>query len=326
MVGDERAAWFGRTRRGITLVEILVVIGVTGLLIGLLLPAVQAAREAARRVHCASNLRQIGVALQAYHADHNCFPPSNLPSTQHGLWTANSISGLAQILPHLEQTTLYQSINLDLVHHDSAASPWVENKTARHTLVSVFVCPSDGQPEGFNSYRFNRGRWRPQGRAGPSFDGPFCLGVMPNHPAIRDGLSNTVFLSERLRGSFTPGREHPLRDVKIPPMEGTSFASDHTFIPYCHGATASSWEFTSGRYWLYSGLTNSHYNHNGPPNDLRPACGMIALRDLGSGFYPPSSAHPRLVNVLFGDAHVGAVTNSVDERLWISMGTHASSD
>lgn len=132
--------------RGFTLVELLVVITIIGMLIALLLPAVQAAREAARKLQCGNNLKQIGLALHNYHVSWECFPHGNINntagfcpgmgepsvsySTHFGNWAI-------AILPYLEQTALFDSYRFEHVSESS------ENRQVRETTVAAFVCPSD---------------------------------------------------------------------------------------------------------------------------------------------------------------------------------------
>jgi prepilin-type N-terminal cleavage/methylation domain-containing protein/prepilin-type processing-associated H-X9-DG protein len=122
------------TRRGFTLVELLVVIAVIALLIGLLLPAVQAAREGARRAQCVNNLKQIGIGLHNYHERVGGFPPGNVADLYgSGTWW----SWGSFLLPQTEQTAVYSSINFPLSCGDPA------NATALTTLVPSFLCPTD---------------------------------------------------------------------------------------------------------------------------------------------------------------------------------------
>lgn len=133
-------------RRGLSLIELLVVIGIIGLLVALLLPAVQQAREAARRASCLNNLRQIGLAIQNYHGFEQCFPCGVFAGSDprlespgvpcRGVYPDRSF--LVAILPQLEQAALYNSMN----HWVSVYGP--ENGTVARTSVSMYICPSDG--------------------------------------------------------------------------------------------------------------------------------------------------------------------------------------
>ncbi|WP_152052405.1 DUF1559 domain-containing protein [Tautonia marina] len=310
-----------RARPGFTLVEALVAIGVIGILVAVLLPAVQAAREAARRVSCVSNLRQIGLGMHSYHSIHGMFPPSQMKTGSN--WSTNRISELAYLLPHLEHGSLFDSINMAFVRHESPSHPTVENRTARHTTVGLFLCPSDSRAENRNSYRLNRGRLG-VGRAG--FDGPFNIRVLPSQRTITDGLSVTALVSERIAGSFVEGAAHVARDIKYPISNGEIFGADPRFITYCLAASADRWGYTAGRYWLYSSFSDTHYNHNGSPNDVRPTCSSSIGDDNGFGLHPPRSYHPGVVNVLFGDGRVKSMEESISRRVWESIGTHDAGD
>jgi prepilin-type N-terminal cleavage/methylation domain-containing protein len=136
-------------RSAFSLVELLVVMAIVGLLIALLLPAVQQAREAARRAHCTSNIRQIGLALHAYHAAWGSLPPGNFNDTANmcpgmvrdeGLPTSDSMAygnWLIATLPYVEQNALFD--RYDLRYHNDAP----ENQLVRETTVPVYACPSD---------------------------------------------------------------------------------------------------------------------------------------------------------------------------------------
>ena len=135
----------GRGRRGLTLIELLVVLAVIGLLAGLVLPAVQAAREAARRVACLNNLRQIGLAIQNYHGVEQCYPCGVVAGSDARLESPlvpcravyNDRSFLVAILPQIEQGDLYNAMN----HWVTVFGP--ENTTAATSSIAIYACPSD---------------------------------------------------------------------------------------------------------------------------------------------------------------------------------------
>ena len=154
----------GSRRFAFTIVELLVVVAIIGILVALVLPAVQASREAARRIQCVANLSQIGVAMQSYDSVHGMFPPSLLLTGRH--YSSNRMSELSFLLPYLDQTPVYNALNMTFAQIESASFPTMENRTARNTLISVFLCPSDGEEENRNSYRFNRGRFGGKGPRG----------------------------------------------------------------------------------------------------------------------------------------------------------------
>src|SRR5262245_268971 len=117
-----------RRSRGFTLIELLVVIAIIGILISLLLPAVQAARESGRRTSCSNNLHQLGLALQLHHDTRQFFPPG----------TTNGMSQHALLLPFMELSVLSDKIDWNVPYNDPA------NDLVRTTIVPSFLCPSDG--------------------------------------------------------------------------------------------------------------------------------------------------------------------------------------
>ncbi len=311
-----------RPLSGFTLIELLVVIAVIGLLVAILVPATQAAREAARRAHCASNLRQMGHAMASYYYIHHMFTPSQLLTGSN--YSSNSISCHCFILPYLEQQQLYNSINMYFANAESPVTPFADNRTARNTRLSVFLCPSDGEPFHLNSYRFNRGRSNPN-RNGLPYDGPFSIRVLPSQATVTDGLSRTAFVSERLGGTFTAESADRARDVKYP-EQSIRYSTDDAFIPFCLDAEPQRWHHLSGSNWFFSGVLFTHYNHNGLPNDRRPSCSRGVLFDTQGGLSPPRSLHSGVVNLLYGDGHVDTVSNSVNQLVWYALGTHSSND
>lgn len=155
----------GLHRPGFTLIELLVVIAIIGILISLLLPAVQAAREAARRIQCLNNLKQLGLALHHYENTNRCFPPAYTQGSGRQTGVAyginypddgwNGLNGWgwgALILPYMELGNLYKSLRIDL-------PCWAtENATAVATKVPLFICPSaTGGSDGFALQQYTAG-------------------------------------------------------------------------------------------------------------------------------------------------------------------------
>ncbi len=182
---------------GFTLVELLVVITIIGLLMALLLPAVQSAREAARRTACANNLRQIGLAMENYHSQYICYPTGGLewrPAETAAYKNRKNYAWSVFLLPFLEQEALYQSIDFNKPFDDPA------NAQAAATILPVYLCPSMG-----------RSSLLRQGRGATDFGGiNGTRRVAQNNPPngvmvydkyfqaahIRDGLSNTLAVAE----------------------------------------------------------------------------------------------------------------------------------
>ena len=202
--------------RGFTLIELLVVIAIIAVLISLLLPAVQSAREAARRIQCVNNLKQIGLGLHNYHESRGSLPGADM------VFNVTELSALTQILPMLEQTSVYNSINFSFSYQD------LPNTTAMYTVVSSFVCPSDKSDPlpalgGQTNYMADMGSgivW--QAPIGPNMGMPAPNGVFhgdsaTTFAAITDGLSNTAFFSERVMADGNNAIVSPKSDVFFAP-------------------------------------------------------------------------------------------------------------
>jgi prepilin-type N-terminal cleavage/methylation domain len=208
-----RRAAYG-TRSGFTLVELLVVIAIIGVLVALLLPAVQAAREAARRSSCSNNLKQIGLALQNYHDSHNKFPmagfltrPTTPPTA--GQSRAYHHTWLTAVLPYMEQRPLYDNTNMNLI-------AWGQPIVG--TLLKNLRCPSDGgfdsptdtQGIAWTNYSGSEGyHWWETAYLSPAwggtwaqlpiegdYSGLFTVTRQFDMSSIKDGTSNTVVVAE----------------------------------------------------------------------------------------------------------------------------------
>jgi prepilin-type N-terminal cleavage/methylation domain-containing protein/prepilin-type processing-associated H-X9-DG protein len=210
--------------RGFTLIELLVVIAIIAVLISLLLPAVQAAREAARRSQCTNNMKQLGLALQNYHAAQNAFPLGGFPSgistnpvcCPYGGWGAWSAQSM--LLPYLEQTAVYNAQNFSMVMRGDGYGE-VINTTATTSRIQAFICPSSPLPRGGwyngvawpgNNYYASTGSsisWlgNQNNLGGYPFNpnGPFMVGGNPlGLRDVTDGSSNTVGFGEWKTGDY----------------------------------------------------------------------------------------------------------------------------
>jgi prepilin-type N-terminal cleavage/methylation domain-containing protein/prepilin-type processing-associated H-X9-DG protein len=194
-------------RSGFTLIELLVVIAIIGILIALLLPAVQKVRDAANRAKCANNLKQIATALHSYHDTYNVLPPGSdsriPPDSYHYYW-----SWMAAILPYIEQGNLYNQAD-DFAHNVSWQNPYgPPSNPAQYTPVSTYQCPADNRvlqasfadeqigdsqtiDVAFTSFLGNNGTNL------NAHDGVFYLNSNIAFKDITDGLSNTLFAGER---------------------------------------------------------------------------------------------------------------------------------
>ena len=213
---DERVAMPrpSTLRRAFTLIELLVVIAIIAILVGLALPAIQHAREAARRTQCKNNLKQFGLALHVYHESHETFPPGwyGLTGGQPDISGMNGWGWGAHILPELEQTALAERLNFDVKVGDPL------NATTRMQGLAVFRCPSDVAPEHWTVVA--AGTTNPLvDVASASYAGVFgkdnlesCNGLPPGMPCtsngafflnshvrfadVKDGLTTTMFIGE----------------------------------------------------------------------------------------------------------------------------------
>lgn len=182
------------TVRGFTIVELLVVIGIIGVLVSLTIPAVSSAREASRRTGCANNLRQIGLALRLHHEHHGRFPVGAIEWRGRGDQSKRQLAWSIYVLPFLEQQAVYDRLDLQQAF-DSPA-----NATAAAQIIPVFICPTSP-----------RGTRRVEGRGPSDYGGIFGERIQgPNQPpkgimildvalsdaAVRDGLSNTLIVAE----------------------------------------------------------------------------------------------------------------------------------
>lgn len=315
-------------RNGFTLVELLVVIAIIGVLVGLLLPAVQAARESARRMTCSNNLRHLGLALQNYHDNYRVFPMANTRSLGF-----NSLSVHSRLLPYLEQGNLYDLVDFTRSYLDSS------NAAARMLSIGVFRCPSDGDSlplglGGRNNYYANTGvsivaignvedttntGSVNYGMSVP--DGVFFTDSRLSFADLRDGSSNTAAFAEKITGDGSNAVSTPRSDTYRP---GTYPATPDEALRDCLAVdvTDLSKQGVSavGAPWLRAYHSTTQYWHVAPPNQR-------------SCMYPPqrvmttaNSYHSNGVQVVFCDGSVRFVPNSITLPAWRALGTRAGGE
>lgn len=283
-----------------TLVELLVVIAIIAVLVGLLLPAVQAAREAARRLQCANNLKQQGLATLNHLSAYGTFPSgANQPaSAQFGhrfMWSG-------QILPFLEADNVFQRIN--------PAGEWDvdPNSSTLQILLPVFRCPSSNAPERYSQVVVDRVPCTYLACASgltaretgptrlinePNLDGVFYLNSKNRDADITDGLSNTLLIGEALF----------LDRVVGPDFNGLPQVIDHWYIG-SPGMGASE---------MSEALGSSAAPINAWKITPRPF-----IEDIELGY---SSYHSGVIQAVFGDGRVSAIAETIDRAIWSALGT-----
>jgi prepilin-type N-terminal cleavage/methylation domain-containing protein/prepilin-type processing-associated H-X9-DG protein len=329
----------GRSR-GFTLIEVLVVIAIIGVLIALLLPAVQAARESARRSQCANNLKQIGLAVHSYHGARNSFPPGQLLYMN---W--QDISALVYLLPHLEQQPLYNAFNLEDVYPINGMGPvlpsYPANTTAARTQVAVFLCPSDSSrltnPEGHSNYCGNSGSTPEAAEVICKANGPFVAATPDGDyrgcrvfriAQVTDGLSATACFSEKVLGiggadQYDPGTP----SSTILQVGGPGDVKNAVgYYQMCKAASPTATPLVplaqaSGMYWTFGYLSETRYTHIMTPN--MPNCEVGGPWYGERGAITASSRHPGMVNLVMCDGSVRGVKGTVDPATWWGLGTIA---
>jgi prepilin-type N-terminal cleavage/methylation domain-containing protein/prepilin-type processing-associated H-X9-DG protein len=315
---EELSVWTARLRRGFTLIELLVVIAIIGVLIALLLPAVQAAREAARRSQCTNNLKQIGLALHSYHDVNGAFPAS-MNSWSTGAYFA----AFTAILPYLEQAPLFASYNLNLNNTDSA------NTTATLTQITTYLCPSMAPPYAkpdpahndfaapcsYATSTGSRYAWAwsatatygtPDGVLVPnevwtSSGGP----LVPNGPVglkdITDGTSQTYVVGEQ---------DYALKNYFFSPPDPRAGQLKGGGGVWCDGYTASE---SFSAFGPFNG--HDYVGTSGGP-DYRERSGIASFR----------SQHPGGANFLYADGTVRFLKEGVARTVYRALATRAGGE
>jgi prepilin-type N-terminal cleavage/methylation domain-containing protein/prepilin-type processing-associated H-X9-DG protein len=290
-----------RIKRGFTLIELLVVIAIIAVLIALLLPAVQQAREAARRSQCINNLKQLGLALHTYHDSLNAFPPGWL-GVQGGISHMEGPSGFAwgaHILPYLDQAPLYSRINFNLSCTDAS------NAIARQTVLPAFRCPSDSSTD------------------------TWSLGEEGNPSNILATLPTANYM-----GSFgTEGFEDICDGAPFPAAQ---CVSDGMFFHNSSTKMRDVLDGMSNTIFLGEHRTDANLDWHSTWVGVVPEGDEAIARVLAVSDHTPnhpsqhiddfSSPHTGGVHFLFGDGRVRFITQNIDTGLFKAMASRAGGE
>ena len=337
------------SRRGFTLIELLVVIAIIAVLVALLLPAVQQAREAARRAQCKNNLRQLGLALHNYESAHSTFPPNMTPGGTTYKYSAGNWGMLAHLSPLMDQTGLAELMNLESPTYCLVGSAYEichpNNKIAAGMIVASFLCPSDmGRSVGGGygvtafgpaNYVANQGSGLKVTAAGNAHGSPYDAdGVMYADSRVRlgditDGASNTAAISETLLGdgaTSAAGATPPAPARRVYGYLNTypSSMSDAA----CASPPAWNLDQRRGFLWFSGEMRNTAYNHYYKPNDSRWDCitNAAAMGYTAIGWKAARSEHVVGVHVLLCDGAVKFVSDNVDGATWQGLGTRSGNE
>jgi len=310
---------------------LLVVIAIIGILIALLLPAVQAAREAARRSQCTNNLKQLGLAVHNYADVHKVFPPKKSGTQAGGCALCNGAfgSGWMRLLPFYEQQALYSVWSSAQTFGPTTYTPFgpcmwdavAGNYQPYFQQVATLLCPTDGTAakkgagdRGRTNYMFSLGdgvSTSLQNGANAQCRGPFGnYNIVFTFADIRDGSANTAMLSERLfaADSWIVREGNAYNVASLTTSPGLCYATVDPANPkrFVAGTAVTNW---GGRY-DHGSASHLAFNTVLPPNG--PACGSTNNDDSSDGVWPPTSYHPGGVNVTMCDASVRFISETID--------------
>ncbi len=342
-----------KQKKGFTLIELLVVIAIIAILIALLLPAVQQAREAARRTQCKNNLKQLGLALHNYHDVYNTFPPLFVGGHNNASIPGNGsfndrwlISAHIAILPYIEQANLYSTVQADMISATGVAYPWDANYKPWRQNLSALVCPSDtlcSSATGKSNYRFSTGRYNHRMRqildryqwGGTRVDGIFGLAEAAAIRDILDGTSNTIMMGERAQGlairqeiisgvGLNPGMNDgsgggvTAGNIQAMIDQCRSFINPNNRLDYAPGSYFTG-EYAGGR-WADGRTYFSSIQTAIPPN------GVSCITDGWDGNYTlmtATSRHTGGSQFVLADGAVRFISENLDQGTYQALGSAA---
>ena len=315
------------TRSAFTLIELLVVIAIIAVLIALLLPAVQQAREAARRIQCKNNLKQMGLALHNYHDSYNAFPPSMCLTFSGAAW--GEWGPQARLLPYMDQVNLQKIIDFSQPY----ASP--QNLRAIGVRVAVYMCPSEvkdrqsfphgpAEPQYPINYAANMGTWmvyNPNTNQGG--DGAFAPNTRMSMRDFSDGSSNTLAFSEVkafqaiLKTGGSPPNAPPSNPNQVAIFGGSNLESDDGHTEWVEGRVHQD-GFTT----TFSPNTKVPYINGGTTYDVDYTSNEEGDTPTGITYAAivSRSYHVGIVNCLLMDGSVRSASENIDLQIWRSLG------
>jgi prepilin-type N-terminal cleavage/methylation domain-containing protein len=322
-------------RNGFTLVELLVVIAIIGILIALLLPAVQAAREAARRIKCSNNLHNLALAALNYESSNGCLPLGRMLKTYAKNGTDwHKWSEFARMLPFTEETQISSMINYHVPMFQKSGGVDISGASIVQDMQpAIFLCPSDYNRLSEAGHQVDWGRINYKGTAGntpgawnattriENSNGIFRANCRTSMRDITDGISQTAMMSEAILGD---GDDNSI-DV---PSDWFGISVSEMTLPAVYQACTAVTPGTnqhsrSGRTWIYASFVCTRYNHIMPPNARSCVCATASQATVNNrgGATTASSRHPDGVNMVTADGATHFINNDVDLGIWWALGS-----
>jgi prepilin-type N-terminal cleavage/methylation domain-containing protein/prepilin-type processing-associated H-X9-DG protein len=335
-------------KRGFTLIELLVVIAIIAVLIALLLPAVQQAREAARRTQCKNNLKQLGLGILNYESTFTVFPMGDC-TRNYGSGEIPQATVHCYLLPYIDQVNIFNELNFLAQINASATAASLDAKVK---IISAFHCPTDPNPRVSNVANANI--------LSESTNYMQCLGSISTHAGvfltantpstvqpetllhgvffrnsstktrdITDGMSNTALMAEIKTGpngtsSYQTIPAGDPRDFTVATASSNVWSgNDQLFPPSdCENRATHAWAYR-GLEWYRALMVATYYNHTLTPN--APFRDCIAS-NLYQAHLAARSYHNGGVNCVLADGSIRFVSNNVDANVWRAVGTKANGE